>query len=44
MDLSPTTLRTYRAQIERTIRPALGSIKRRTASGRRTSTTYIERS
>ena len=27
MDLSPTTLRVYRAQIERTIRPALGSIK-----------------
>ena len=27
MDLSPTTLRSYRAQIERTIRPALGSIK-----------------
>jgi integrase len=27
MDLSPTTLRSYRAQIEHTIRPALGSIK-----------------
>ncbi len=27
MDLSPTTMRSYRAQIERTIRPALGSIK-----------------
>jgi integrase len=29
MDLSPTTLRVYRAQIERTIRPALGSKKLR---------------
>ena len=27
MDLSPTTLRVYRTQIEHTIRPALGSIK-----------------
>lgn len=27
LDLSPTTLRTYRAQIERTIRPALGAIR-----------------
>ena len=27
MPLSPTTLRSYRAQIERTIRPGLGSIK-----------------
>ncbi len=27
MDLSPTTLRTYRAQIEQTIRPALGKIQ-----------------
>ena len=26
MDLSPTTLRTYRAQIEQTIRPALGKV------------------
>ena len=27
MDLSPTTLRVYRTQIEHTVRPALGSIK-----------------
>jgi integrase len=27
MDLSPTTLRTYRAQVERTIRPRLGKVK-----------------
>lgn len=27
MDLSPTTLRTYRAQIKRTIRPRLGKVK-----------------
>ena len=26
MDLSPTTMRTYRAQIERTIRPRLGTV------------------
>ena len=26
MDLSPTTMRTYRSQIERTIRPALGKV------------------
>ena len=27
MDLSPTTLRTYRAQVDRTIRPRLGKVK-----------------
>ncbi|MGD0879952.1 MAG: site-specific integrase [Acidimicrobiales bacterium] len=27
LDLSPTTLRTYRAQVERTIRPRLGKVK-----------------
>lgn len=27
LDLSPTTLRTYRAQIDRTIRPALGKVQ-----------------
>jgi hypothetical protein len=27
LELSPTTLRVYRAQVERTIRPALGSLK-----------------
>ena len=27
MDLSPTTMRTYRAQIEKTIRPALGKVE-----------------
>ena len=27
MDLSPTTLRTYRAQIKQTIRPRLGKVK-----------------
>jgi hypothetical protein len=26
MDLSPTTLRTYRSQVERTIRPSLGKV------------------
>jgi hypothetical protein len=33
LDLSPTTMRNYRAQIERTVRPAIGKVSPRATHG-----------
>jgi integrase len=40
MDLSPTTMRTYRAQIKQTIRPRLGKVKLNQLTARHLDTLY----
>src|SRR5208282_3495470 len=40
MDLSPTTMRTYRAQIKQTIRPRLGKVKLNQLTARNLDTLY----